>query len=178
MTAANLVLEHALARPPSLGTGRLICIDGPSGSGKSTLASAVCRLTEATTVHTDDLCPGWAGLRELPGILSKLLLPLTRGDVGKQPRYDWNLGTQGAELVLEPVPLILLEGVGSGSLRLAELTTTLVWVDGEASVRKARAIARDGDSFRDHWETWAAHEDTYFAAERVRERADLTLKTA
>ncbi len=41
-TAAFLVTS-VLARPPTLGVGRLVCVDGPAGSGKTTLAAALRR---------------------------------------------------------------------------------------------------------------------------------------
>ena len=39
--AARDVLALAASRPPSLGAGRLVCVDGPAGSGKTTLAAAL-----------------------------------------------------------------------------------------------------------------------------------------
>ena len=36
--AAASVVTSVLAAPPTLGAGRLVCVDGPSGAGKSTLA--------------------------------------------------------------------------------------------------------------------------------------------
>ncbi|MCX6396165.1 MAG: 4-amino-4-deoxy-L-arabinose transferase [Propionibacteriales bacterium] len=177
MTAAEQVLEHAWAQEPSLGGTRLICFDGPSGAGKSTLAREVARLTETVTVHTDDLCPGWDGVPELPGILSTLLAPLASGAPGHHPRYDWVLGHPVEDVVVPAAPVVLLEGVGAGSRSLAVVTTTLVWVDADPSVRKERALTRDGDTFADHWDAWAAAEDAYFAAEQVRGRADLVITT-
>ena len=45
--AATRVVQHTLARPPTLGAGRLVCVDGPAGSGKTSLADAVARRTDA-----------------------------------------------------------------------------------------------------------------------------------
>ena len=41
--AAQLVLDLARARPPTLGDTRLVSIDGPAGSGKTTLAATLAR---------------------------------------------------------------------------------------------------------------------------------------
>ena len=38
---AGAVLDLARSRPTSLGSGRLVCVDGPAGSGKTTLADAI-----------------------------------------------------------------------------------------------------------------------------------------
>jgi uridine kinase len=174
VTPAEQVLEHALGRPPTLGAGRLICLDGPSGSGKSSIARAI----GAPTIHTDDLCPGWDGIPALPAILAGLLSPLTTGATGRQPRYDWILGHPVEDVVAQPVPVLILEGVGAGSRSIADLTTTLVWVDGDPVVRRERALERDGDYFREHWDSWAEAEAVFFAAEAVQARADLSFWTS
>jgi pantothenate kinase-related protein Tda10 len=74
---AARVLELATGRPPTLGRGRLVCVDGPAGSGKSTLASALVRLApDAVVVHMDDLYAGWDGLPDVADQLEGLLRPL------------------------------------------------------------------------------------------------------
>ena len=60
---ADRVVALALARPPTLGDGRLVCVDGPAGSGKTTLAAGIAARTGAPVLHMDDLYPGWSGLR-------------------------------------------------------------------------------------------------------------------
>ena len=45
MSNAAEVLSLARSRPPTLGSGRLICVDGPAGSGKTTLAEEVASLS-------------------------------------------------------------------------------------------------------------------------------------
>jgi len=57
---ARAVLELTLARPATLGRGRLVCVDGPTGSGKTTLASGLQELSPgAAVVHSDELLEGW-----------------------------------------------------------------------------------------------------------------------
>ena len=45
-------------------------------------------------------------------------------------------------------------------------------------VRKARALARDGDVFAPYWDRWAADDTVVHARERTRERADLVIDRA
>ena len=78
---------------------------------------------------------------------------------------------------MEPGPLLVLEGVGSGSLRVADLGTVVVWVEAPHDVRMSRGIDRDGDAFAPHWAAWAAAEAEHFARHRTRERADLVFAT-
>ena len=165
-------------RPATLGQGRLLCIDGPSGSGKTTLAGAVVRLApEAAIVHMDDLIDGWDGLATVTAQLDGLLRPLAAGRPGGYRRYDW-LACQYAETVtVAPRPLLILEGVGSGSLEVADLQTLLVWVEAAPEVRMRRGLERDGEAFAPHWQAWTLAEQAHFARHRTRARADLVLRT-
>lgn len=176
MSAAADVLALLDVRPATLGTGQLVCVDGPSGSGKTTLAERLLDLSvlgEAAVVRLDDLYDGWHGLSTVESQLAGLLEPLAAGAPGHYRRYDWHAGRFAGTVTVDPVPLLVLEGVGSGSARFAELVTVLVWVEAPLDVRRRRGLARDGDSFAPHWESWAKAERDHFAAQRTRERADL-----
>lgn len=175
MNGAEQVLSHARGHEPRLSSTRLICLDGPSGSGKTTLAGEIAAFSGATVVHTDELLEGWDGLPALPAALQALLGPLAEGSTGRAPRYDWTQGRYAGEVVLEPVPLVVLDGVGSGARVLAGFTTTLVWLDGDVTLRRTRALERDGEDFRPHWEAWATAEQAYFASDDPAGRADVTL---
>lgn len=181
MTPAHSVLEHALSRPATLGTGRLICVDGPAGSGKTTLAAALAATAAesvasgARVVHMDDLYEGWGGLPHVAPTVHGLLDPLSRGEAGRYRRYDWDAGHHAESVVVEPLPLLVLEGVGSGSRAWEPLITTLVWVEAPHDLRLDRGIARDGESFAVQWAAWAAAEAELFAREHTRDRADLHL---
>ena len=170
---AARVLDLALSRPATLGSGRLICVDGPSGSGKTTLADAL----GAPVVHMDELIEGWSGLRTVDAQLDGLLRPQASGQPGSYRRYDWIAGEYAGTVSVPPVPLLVLEGVGSGSLVVADLVTVLVWMEAPLDVRMARGLERDGESFAPYWEAWAAEEIRHFAEHRTRERADLLLRT-
>ena len=172
------VVALALARPATLGSGRLVCIDGPAGSGKSTLAARVADLRpEARIVHLDDLYDGWDGLGRLTDQLAGLLRPLATGRPGSYRRYDWEAGRYAETRHVSPGPLLVLEGVGAGSRDHADLTTVLVWVEAPHDVRMARGLARDGAHFAPHWERWATGEAEHFARHDTRSRADVCLDT-
>lgn len=175
---AGAVLDLVRSRPPTLGAGRLLCVDGPSGSGKSTLADqVVAREPGASVVRMDDLLEGWDGLAGVDGQLSGLLRPLAAGRPGSYRRYDWHRGAFAETVTIAPAPLLVLEGVGSGSLAIGDLVTVLVWVEAERTVRRRRGLERDGEAFAPHWEAWAVAEQEGFARHRTRERADLVLRT-
>ncbi len=170
------ILALALSRPATLGEGRLICLDGPAGSGKTTWAAGIANLAPgARVVHMDDLYAGWSGLSEVDAQLSVLLLPLAQGEPGSYRRYDWAVGGFAEEVVVDPVPLLVLEGVGSGTASFASLVTVLVWVEAPYDLRLERGMARDGDTFAPHWDEWAKDEAALFEREQTRRRADIVI---
>ncbi|MFC7385973.1 nucleoside/nucleotide kinase family protein [Sphaerisporangium rhizosphaerae] len=157
----------------------VIAVDGPSGSGKTTLGGALAGELGATLVHMDDLYPGWDGL--LGGadrLVRWILRPRAEGRPARWRRYDWTRGAYAEwHEVPSPSPLVV-EGAGAGSVAAAPYLSRLIWVEAPSEVRRTRALSRDGEAYRPHWERWARQERAYFAAERVRDRADLVIDTS
>ena len=180
MPDAAVLLDLLAQRPATLDAGRLLCLDGPAGSGKTTLAEAVARQavrrgTVVRVVHLDDLYVGWEGLDGVAGSLADLLAPLASGRAGSYCRYDWHAGRLAERVVVEPVELLVLEGVGSGGSTTAAHRTVLAWVEAPPALRLARGLARDGEGLREHWGPWQAREQAHFARERTREHATVLL---
>jgi uridine kinase len=184
--AARDVVRRLLASGPTLAGGRLLCVDGPAGSGKTTLAQAVLSLwpAERTShlVQLDDIYPGWSGLDEAVVRVAALLDALRDGRPGRYRRYDWHAGAEADWCEVEPVDLIVVEGVGAGALDWDRLISVLVWVEAPAELRLARGTARDAalagrltpdDALRAHWLQWSLDEQAHFARNRTRARADL-----
>jgi uridine kinase len=174
---ATAVVEHAEDHPARLGPGRLVCIDGPAGSGKTTLADQVADVSGARIVRMDDLYPGWEGLFDVGPEVLALLRPLSEGRTGSYRRFDWVAGAYAETHLVEPTPLLVLEGVGSGNRAWRHLVTTLVWVEAPDDQRLARGLARDGDEYREHWRRWMEDEARLFTEEDTRARADLVFGT-
>jgi hypothetical protein len=172
---ADEVLALARSRPPSLGTGRLICVDGPAGSGKTTLADEIASLSGAPVIHMDDLFEGWDGLPRVTDQLDTLLPPLAGGWPGSYRRWDWPGHAWAETVVVPPAPILVLEGVGSGALQHAGLITVLAWVEVPYDLRMARGLERGGVGVAENWRQWAVDEQEVFARERTRERADVVL---
>ena len=168
------VLAHAGAQQPRLGAGRLVCIDGPAGSGKTTLAAAVAEATGARVLQMDDHYEGWQGLGDAPArIRDEILAPLAAGVPGFYRRFDWERNEFAELHAVEPSELLVLEGVGSGSLELAEYRATLVWVSAEADLRLSRGLERDGEAARANWLRWMDDEQAHFTAQGTEAAADL-----
>lgn len=160
------------SREPACGTTRVVAIDGPSGSGKSTLADRVAAHTGAAVLRLEDLYRGWHGLDSTGPIVRDVLARIAVGEAGTAHRWDWSADRPGEELTFPPVPLLILDGVGSGARLLRPFLSLLVWIDGPAEVRRRRAIERDGDTYAPWWETWAEQERRHFAREGTFAHAD------
>lgn len=175
---AHHVAARVLAAPPTLGEGRLVCVDGPAGSGKTTLADALADVVhDAEVVHCDELLQGWGGLSGLAATVEALLRPLAAGEVGHWRRWDWHADGWAETHSVQPGGLLVLEGVGSWSPAIADLVGFLVWVEAASGLRLERGIARDGESMRPHWERWRIEEDALHAEHGTRSRADLVVTT-
>jgi cytidylate kinase len=172
-----VVLAHALARPPTLGHGRLVCIDGLAGAGKTTLALGLARLAPAQVVHADELLEGWAGLPGLGATIDAVLRPLAADRPSAWTRWDWHASAWAESHPLSPGGLLVVDGVGSAPARIDDLVTTLVWIEAPREERLRRGLERDGEQMRPHWEQWLDDEETLHLRERTRERADLVYET-
>lgn len=171
------VVRLAWARAPRAGRTRVVAVDGRSGAGKTSLAAKLSDTLSAPVVALEDLYGGWDGLERGIGVLvSEVLGPLAAGRAARVPRYDWAAGTCGAPWTLEPPEVLIVEGVGAGARRAAAYESVLIWMETPASVRKKRALDRDGETFAPYWDAWAAQEDDMLARERTPERADLILR--
>lgn len=164
--------------PPRARATRVVAIDGRSGSGKTTLGRALAgALGDAPLVQLEDLYGGWDGLeRGVDRLRDDVLRPLALGAPVEVPRYDWHAAAYGAPWPLPPAPPVLVvEGVGAGAVRVAGFCSLLVWVELDAAERRRRALARDGDTYLPHWAGWAAQEDSHYARERTHARANVVL---
>ena len=151
-----------------------MCVDGPAGSGKTTLAAGLAALEpRAVVVHTDDLLDGWDGLPGLAASLDRLVGPLAEGADSCYRRYDWHAGRFAETVPVPWTPLLVIEGVGSGTRLLADRRTTLAWVSAPEDVRLARGLARDGADAEPHWRRWMVAEREHHATEGTRAAADV-----
>lgn len=159
------------------GTARLIVlIDGRSGAGKSTLARELAaRWPRSGGVHVialDSLYPGWDGLAAGADYArERILLPHSRGEHGVWQRWDWDAGARAETHVVDPALPLIVEGAGALTAPSAQLAGIRVWLDSPTETRMARAIGRDGDAYRPHWDRWAAQEERHLAQDGPRELA-------
>lgn len=161
---------------PRCGDTVVIAIDGPSGAGKTRLARELAPQLDATILHLDDIYRGWRALADAPPVVvDDVLAPLSRGEDGRTPRWEWGADHAGDDIVIEPTRFLILDGCGSGSRIIRPYLSYLIWLDAPADVRRARALSRDGRTFELWWDVWAAQERELFAAEHTEDAADVRL---
>jgi cytidylate kinase len=175
-SAVALVRGAVLRALPRAGATRVVAVDGRSGAGKTSLAAVLSGELGAPVVSLEDLYGGWDGLENgIELLVSEVLEPLAAGRAARVPRYDWTAGKWAAPLVLDPPAVLIVEGVGAGASRASAFESVLVWLEVPASVRKDRALDRDGETFAPHWDSWAAQEDALLAREHIPDRANLII---
>ncbi len=157
----------------------IIAIDGRSGAGKTTLARALTQISGAQLVQLDDLYPGWTGLEAgVSSLLRNILLPFSRGRSGLLPTWDWQQQRPGPVRTVPFHPTLIVEGCGAGARRCEPYLAELIWLSAPTQVRRKRALARDGQAYAPHWQTWANAEQEHFTREQTATRARLSISTA
>lgn len=154
----------------------LLAIDGRSGAGKTSLAGRLADLLRAEDLpvslfHLEDLYQGWESLASTARIWQALAQAIVQGQAHLGPQlpywygWDWansrptgphpfTAAQQSADGVL------IAEGVGA----LTGPSDLSVWVELDGSLRKQRALARDGETYRPYWDIWAAQEEDLLAS--------------
>lgn len=154
---------------------RTVLVDGRSGSGKSTFASELAAAwPEAALVRLDDVYPGWDGLAWASEHLrTDLLEPRAAGRAASWRAWDWSNGAPAGRHPVAPDAPLIVEGVGALTVANRALADAAVWLECPDADRKARALARDGDTYAPHWERWARQEERFLSEHRPSTLADL-----
>lgn len=145
----------------------IIGIDGRSGSGKTRLSELLEQSLSAEGIgvcvlNLDSIYPGWDGLAEGTKTWRKISRNLRKGKPASYREWDWHADAPGHEHTIDPAQetVIICEGVGAS----AGTCDVRILVKAPDELRYRRAIARDGETYRPHWERWAAQEEALFAA--------------
>ncbi len=110
-------------------------------------------------IALDSLYPGWDGLDAgVEHALEGILRPHARGLIGTWNRWDWDRGETAESHAVDPALGVIVEGSGILTSATAGLADVRIWVESTDSRRKDRALARDGETYRPHWERWARQE--------------------
>ena len=189
---AAAVAALAMRSGPSVGSVRVVCVDGPAGAGKTTLAAALVDALQPLVggipvVHGDEVYEGWpvvagaddrvAAFAELAGRLDAWLLePWSRGEPGSHPVWDWYAGAWGPTRSVEPASVVILEGVALAAAPLRARASVAVWVETPAD-RLGRVLARDGEELRGQMLAWQRDERRWFEHNATRTGCTVRLTT-
>ncbi|WP_407360605.1 hypothetical protein [Microbacterium sp. LBN7] len=158
--AATLIEQDVLALAAA---NPVVLIDGRSGAGKTSLAGRLAArwplAGRVQLIALDSLYPGWDGLDAgVDRALEWILRPHGRGYLGTWRRWDWERETEAESHAVDPALGVIVEGSGILTPSTVGLGDVRVWVESGEPARKARALARDGETYRPHWDRWAAQE--------------------
>ena len=160
----------------------IIGIDGRSGSGKTRLSEFLEQSLSAEGIgvrvlNLDSIYPGWDGLAEGTKTWQKISRNLRKGKPASYREWDWHANAPGHEHTIDPAQetVIICEGVGA----ITGTCDVRIVVRAPDELRYRRAINRDGDMYRPHWERWAAQEEALLAAySATYAQADFIYRTA
>lgn len=135
----------------------LVGIGGHGAAGKTTLARMI---PDAQIVSTDEFWTGEAF--DIERLANEVVAPLSRGAVARFASYDWSAHRPRGPRTVEPVGIVVVEGVCALHRNLRDAYAVRVWVEAPYYLRLARGVARDGEASRATWaDVWMPSEDRY-----------------
>lgn len=166
----------AVAALPRESLPPIVLIDGQSGAGKTTLAALLRErwIGPVAVIALDDIYTGWDGLSDGARIVrERILVPLAVQQPARWRRWDWEHSVPGDEVETPAGTAVIIEGSGVLSAASAVFASVRVWLESPEDVRRARALARDGDAYRPYWERWAAQERQHLVVDTPRTHATI-----
>lgn len=175
------LLAPLLQAVATAGPNPVVLIDGPSGAGKSTLADALRQHWPGTVrpqlVRMDDIYSGWDGLGAAVRHLHRhVLQPRHDGLPAAWQRYDWSENEAAEWHPLDAARPLIVEGCGTLAAAHEPLSHVRVWLAADDALRKQRALDRDGEAFRTHWDQWQREWASYLEQETPEGRATVRLR--
>lgn len=173
----------------TLSSPFIVAIDGRSGCGKSTLADLTAaglnthRQQRATVISADQFYKGgssttWDNRTAAENAATaidwqqqrRVLESLKATGQADWQAFNWHSNAWNTDTPsfisthLDGSPVILLEGVYSTRLELADLLDLCVLLRVPDNTRQARLLEREGQDYNHAWHRrWTAAEDYYFA---------------
>lgn len=157
----------------------IIAIDGPAGAGKTTLADEIKRSLPGriSIIHLDDIYDGW--LNALGPSLTERLSRIVEGHFSQEKFevdiYDWSQARYSSRRTMEPVEILILDGVGSAQPVVREKSIATIWINIDSEIGIERVLIRDGDGIRDEMKAWQIAQEDHFAISKAADLADFVI---
>ncbi len=156
----------------------LIAIDGRAGAGKTTLAArffdelSVDKSVEV--IHMDELYDGWENALDegLTKTLESIVNAHNNNVSIKIDIFNWESMSFDSKRVINPVDLLILEGVGAGQKVVRDAGATLYWLDIDAEMGIQRVLNRDGNQIASQMKQWQISQEIHFIRDKTRENAE------
>ncbi len=155
----------------------LIAIDGRAGAGKTTLAARFLEdlsIKESVAViHMDDLYAGWNDAlgASLTRTLESIVNAHQSHSTFEIQIFNWNSMRFDSTRLIEPVNVLILEGVGAGQKTVRDAGAILYWLDIEPDVGIERVLKRDGNHIAEQMKQWQIDQEIHFLSDKTRENA-------
>ena len=162
----------------------IILIDGRAGSGKSTLSAKLQNElfkqgeSMPRVIHMDDLYEGWQGLALGAECLQRMVLtPLLTKKVSSWQEYNWELGQRDRWREFSGGTPLIIEGCGSLNQYTRTIANISIWLEVGEEIRRQRWQERDGNTYTQYFDIWAAQELDFIAREKSPSLADCGLSS-
>jgi uridine kinase len=179
------VVNQTLELVDSGAVTPIILIDGRAGSGKSTLAAKLQNElfkqgeSMPRIIHMDDLYEGWQGLALGAEYLQRFILqPLLTKKNASWQEYNWELEQRDRWREFSGGTPLIIEGCGSLNQFTSTVANISIWLEVDEEIRRARWHERDGNTFYEYFDIWAAQELDFIAREKSPSLADFWLSAA
>ena len=159
----------------------IVTIDGVAGAGKTTLAQSMNEEYKnhfsVQVIHMDDLYDGWDDPfnESLAKKLSGLATAHLHGIPYETTTYDWFKTGAAIPLRLDPVDMLIIEGVGSGQRSIREYVSTKIWIELDPIAGLKRVLVRDGIAIENQMVKFLEDQRIHFVEEGTRDEADFLL---
>jgi len=121
----------------------------------------------------DDLYDGWENA--LDEGLTKTLESIVNAHQKKEgfeiDIFNWQSMSFVSKRQIDPVDILILEGVGAGQKVVRDAGATLYWLDIDADDGIARVLKRDGNQIASQMKQWQIAQEIHFLRDMTRENA-------
>jgi uridine kinase len=154
----------------------LLAIDGFGGSGKTTLARAIQSDFPGSAIITlDDFATDTTSGADRKRFLSQVLIRLFESDAAHYQRFNWREKALADWITIEPIGLIIIEGVSVLGEDFNFHYDVRVWIDCPFELASQRMKERDKNMHNPQYFNVWEKEDREYGKTEPWKRADLII---